>query len=622
LVYQAQFNSENWTGNLLAYAFDNAGGISTTPKYCTSDIIIAGKKECAGQMATDSTTRTIYTSDGAALQSLEWNNLTQAQKNGLRLLAEATIKPDPTEITYENAKKRLDWLAGNATYEEATLGGILRNRGTDTNRNILGDIVNSSPVHVADRNFRYESLPGDAGIRYKAFLATKKTMPKYIIVGSNGGMVHAFDATTLKEKFAFIPSNNFLRENATDEGTKLTNLSSPTYGKTTGNPHTYNVDGPITYSDVYITVDKVTNTKAWRRVIVGTFGAGGRSIYALDVTGTTPTLLFELNEADHPQLGYVIGKPIIAPMKNGRWAAIFGNGSDSTKASHLFVVDIEDPKSTTLTKVISAGEGTGLSAPSLLLDGVGQAVTAYAGDIDGNLWRFNLNDANPSNWVKGYKLFQALATGSTLAVPKPQPITGAPTLGVNAKKGFKTMVYFGTGKYFDVGDGSASIPVQSFYAILDKGSEVARSSLLQKTMTTTGTTSRTISTANPNWDTQNGWYLDFDHSGAAGERVTTKPLLLFDKLVFPTLIPTTAQCDAGGGSWLMEVVAVGDKYVNEHVLHPSVYDPALVVGNVNFVSIVDGGGVIVKNNSSGEIKGVKTTGKKALEGRESWRQIQ
>jgi len=617
LVYQAQFNSENWTGNLLAYEFDKAGGIKTKPTYCTSDIIIAGKKECVGQMATNSSNRTIYTSNGTALKSLEWGNLTQNQKNGLRLLAEATVSPDPTEITYANAKKRLDWLSGNATYEEATAGGTLRNRGVDTARNILGDVVNSSPVYVADRNFRYESLPGDAGTRYKAFLAAKKDMPKYIIVGSNGGMVHAFDATTLKEKFAFIPSNNFLREKATDDGTKLTNLTSPTYGNTTANPHTYNVDGPITYSDVYITVG--VNTKAWRRVVVGTFGAGGRSIYALDVTEATPKLLFELNEADYPELGYVIGKPIIAPMKNGHWAVIFGNGSDSTKASHLFVVDIEEPKSSTLTKVISAGEGTGLSAPSLLLDGVGQAVTVYAGDVDGNLWRFNLNNTDPQYWVKDYKLFKAMTTATP---SKSQPITGAPTLGVNAKKGFKTMVYFGTGKYYDVGDGSASIPAQSFYAILDKGSEVTRSTLLQKTMTTTGTTSRTVSTANPNWDTQNGWYLDFDYSGAQGERVTTKPLLLFDKLIFPTLIPTTAQCDAGGGSWLMEVVAVGDKYLNEHVLDPSVYDPALVVGNVNYVSLPDGGGVIVKNNSSGDIKGVKTTGKKALEGRESWRQIQ
>jgi type IV pilus assembly protein PilY1 len=624
LVYQAQFNSENWTGNLLAYEFDKAGGIVATPKYCTSDIIIEGKKECTGQMATNSSTRTLYISNGSELKSLEWGNLTQLQKDGLRLLAEATIAPDTTEITYANAKKRLDWLAGNATYEEATTGGILRNRGTEANRNILGDIVNSSPVHVGDRNFRYESLPGDAGAKYKAFLADKKkpTMPTYIIVGSNDGMVHAFDANTLAEKFAFIPSNSFLRKENTDEGTKLTNLSSPTYGKVPGNPHTYNVDGPITYSDVYITVDKVASTKAWRRVVVGTFGAGGRSIYALDVTGATPTLLFELNEADYPELGYVIGKPIIAPMKNGRWAAIFGNGSDSTKASHLFVVDIEDPKSSTLTRVISAGEGTGLSAPSVLLDGVGRAVTAYAGDIDGNLWRFDLNNADPKDWVMDYKLFKALATGSTAAEPKPQPITGAPTLGVNAKKDFKTMVYFGTGKYYDDDDSSTNIPAQSFYAILDTGAEVARSTLLQKTITTTGITSRTVSTANPNWDAQNGWYLDFNYSGAPGERVTTKPLLLFDKLIFPTLIPTASQCDAGGGSWLMEVVAVGDKYINQHVLDPNVYDSALVVGNVNFVSVIDGGGVIVKNNSSGEIKGVKTTGEKALEGRESWRQIQ
>lgn len=603
LVYQAQFNSEDWTGDLLAYEFDKGGNVTPTPKYCTSDIIVAGTKVCAGKMATTAVGRTIYTSNGSALKTLNWDDLTANQQKGLQLLSESTV---------DNAKKRLDWLSGNETNEKAS-GGIFRNRGTGTSRNILGDIVNSSPVYVGEKNFRYDSLTGDPGTKYKKFLADKKDLPKYIIVGSNDGMVHAFNATTLEEKFAFIPSRNFLRDNVTDDGTKLTNLTSPTYGSTSTNVHAYSVDGPITYSDVYI-------GNAWHRVIVGTFGAGGRSVYALDVTGDVtgdiPKLLFELSENDYPELGYVIGKPIIAPMKNGHWAVIFGNGSDSTKASHLLVIDLEYPKNNAYTKVISAGEGTGLSAPALQLNGLGEAVILYAGDIDGNLWRFNLNNADPSQWKKDYKVFKAVTTATPT---KPQPITGAPTLGVNPLKDYKPMVYVGTGKYYDTGDGDSNIPVQSFYAILDKGSEVSRSNLLQKTFTTVGTTSRTVSQVNPDWATKDGWYVDFD---ASGERVTTKALLLFDKLIFPTLIPTTAQCDAGGGSWLMEIPAIGDKYINQHVLSDNKYDSSLVLGNLNFVSVSGGGGSVVKNQSNGVVTTVPAPPPVPIEGRESWRQIQ
>lgn len=604
LVYQALFNSEDWSGKLLAYEFTKEGNIKAVPKYCTSDFIV-GSEKCNGQMVKNATSRNIYTRGATGLVSLDWDNLTTVQKQGLTLLSEGA------DVT--NAKKRLDWLSGNATYEEVS-GGTLRNRGVDANRNILGDIVNSSPVYVGDRNFRYENLPGDAGPAYKAFLTAKKTQSKYIIVGANDGMVHAFNASTLAESFAFIPSQVFERENLTDENTKLTNLSSPTYGVTTSNGHVYSVDGPITYSDVYITVGSV---KKWRRVVVGTLGAGARGIYALDVTDATPTILFELNKSDYPELGYVIGKPIIAPMKNGQWTVIFGNGSDSTKASHLFVIDLEHPKDSDFSQAINIGEGTGLTAIALLLNSVGEAQRAYGGDLNGNLWRFDLSSADPDEWDKEYKVFKATTTANSAVS---QPITGALTLGVNAQKGFKTMVYFGTGKYFDVGDGSAAIPVQSFYAILDKGSEVSRSSLLGKTVTTIGTTSRSISVANPDWGTQNGWYLDFD---ANGERVTTKPVLLFDKLIFPTLIPTTAQCDAGGGSWLMEVNAVGDKYMSERILSENLYANSLVMGNMTAVSLSGAGAIaLVTNRSNSLMDSTVEQTPDVIEGRQSWRQLQ
>jgi type IV pilus assembly protein PilY1 len=596
-VYQAQFNSQNWSGALQAYAFDNKGLLKTVPGLCSANVLDPAQQTvaCTGAMPSDSSKRNILFNNSGLLTAFSWDNLSKAQQTSLKLASETSTA---------EAVKRADWLSGNATYETTSKDGILRDRGIGSNRNILGDIVNSSPVYVGDRNFKYNNLPNDAGAKYLKFVEDKKAMEKLLVVGSNDGMLHAFDATNFAEKFAFIPNSAF---------PKLAKLTMPDYGTST-NPHSYIVDGPLTYSDAYI-------NGSWRRVVAGTMGAGGKGVFALDVTGSTPKLLFEITNADFPALGYVLGKPTILPMKNGRWAVVFGNGYDSGSTSRLFIVDLEEPTNSTYTKVLDAGEGTGLSTPAIEINGNGEAINVYAGDLNGNLWRFNLEGTLAGSWQKSYKLFKAMNAGVE------QPITGSPTLGINSSKDWKTMVYFGTGKYFDVGDEGTNIGAQAFYAIADIGSTVQISTLLKKTMVTTGTTKRELSpkNLNPNWATQNGWYLLFDDiTNAKGERVTAKPLLLFDKLIFQTLIPSTNACDNGGASWLMEVPAVGDKYTDKMLLNPNEYNP-LSLGDLSFIAnISTGEGSIISNPSTSKSTPDQTVVPlpTSLGGRQSWHQVQ
>src|SRR5690606_39111139 len=99
------------------------------------------------------------------------------------------------------------------------------------------------------------------------FLVTKKAANPILFVGANDGMVHAFDADTLSEEFAYIPGMAF---------SSLANITEPDYGKSS-NPHQFVVDGPIAVGDVYINVN---GSKQWRSIIVGTLGAGGRGVYA------------------------------------------------------------------------------------------------------------------------------------------------------------------------------------------------------------------------------------------------------------------------------------------------------------------------------------------------------
>lgn len=592
-MYQAQFDASDWSGALYAYEFDANGLLKSTPSHCTKTVAAAdGSSACVGVMPTSSAGRNIYTYNGTSAVSFTWANLTSAQQAALQRAGETTTA---------NAQARVNWIRGDATGE----GTLFRSRGTGTARNILGDIVNSSPAYAGSTDYHYSKLPGAAGSTYRAYVETKKTFvatnKATIFVGANDGMLHAFNAETLQEKFAYIPKIAF---------SKLANLTNPDYGQNAStNPHQFVVDGPITVGDAYI-------SGAWKTIIVGTLGAGGRGVYALDVSGTTPQVLFELDSSNYSSMGYVMGKPLIVPMKNGRFAAVFGNGDSSGTSSRLFVVDLQSPTSSN-TRVINTGAGTGLSAPALLPNGTGQIESAYAGDLGGNIWKFDLSSTSSGSWNSAYRLFAAKDASNNV-----QPITSAPTLGLNASKNNAIMVYVGTGKYYDSGDNSTSaVPRHSFYAIADVGATVLKSSLLQKTMTTTTTTPpvRTVSTANPDWTTQNGWYLDFD---ANGERVTTKTLLIQDKLIFPTLIPTGSPCDHGGKSWVMEIPAVGDKFVNSTVLDGNIYNEFLVLGDLAFGQRPNPGEAsILGTGSNATPVEIEAATEPTTDGRQSWRQV-
>jgi len=150
------------------------------------------------------------------------------------------------------------------------------------------------------------------------------------------------------------------------------------------------------------------------------------------------------------------------------------------------------------------------------------------------------------------------------------------------------MVYFGTGRYYRTGDNSVGNVGQSFYAIPDNGlsgTAVTLSALLQKTAITSyteGSESRTISSTNPNWTTQLGWYLNLDNvNGVRNERVISKALLIQDKVIVTTLLPTAVPCDVGGKSWLMEIPAVGNKYVDTTVIAKNLFDNQIYLGEQN-----------------------------------------
>ena len=418
---------------------------------------------------------------------------------------------------------------------------------------MLGDIVDSAPAYVGPPAAGYRA--GFETASYPAFAATWSGRRPYLYVGANDGMLHALDAATGAEKFAYVPNLVF---------PLLSSLTKPTYA------NGFTVDGSPAVADVFY-------SGGWHTLLVSGLRAGGRGLFALDVTD--PTRFNEAQAASvvrwefsDPALGHVYAPPQMVKTRNGRWSVIVGNGynaSGSGGTAQLFVIDAETGA---LLRRIDTGAGNasspnGLSgATAVDVDGDGIVDVAYAGDLDGNLWKFDLSNADPARWQVGIGGSPLFAAGAG------KPITSAPDVTVHPKGGY--MVVFGTGRYLGTGDISNN-DVQSAYGIWDYSGTAVTTGQLQTqkieadTASALGTSYRFSThrvgpatdnvlaedlahaiTRNDYYTNKRGWTIDLPTSG---ERIVVDPDIRGGLATFTTSIPTAEVCSYGGTSWRINV---------------------------------------------------------------------
>ncbi|NNK84304.1 MAG: PQQ-binding-like beta-propeller repeat protein, partial [Desulfobacterales bacterium] len=416
----------------------------------------------------------------------------------------------------------------------------------------LGDIVHSAPILVGN----------------------------VIYAGSNDGMVHAFNATTGDEIFAYVPRLVFENLN------KLT-IENPNYD------HTYFVDKEAYFSHL-------------GDLLVGTLGKGGKGIYCLDVTNTASAefnaaniVKWEFPNSTDPDnspdadLGYGFSRAFVVDSNAGP-VVILGNGYQST--NHRAFLYILDAATGLLLNKIDTGAGdavdcNGLSTPTLVDDDLdGRVDFAYAGDLLGNMWKFDLRDINAANWRVAYDdgspqpLFQAInAQGFR------QPITTAPDVMDTCENNTAgLMVVFGTGRYIGNTDFS-DVSVQTFYGIWDWQQEwvnagqssvdknlgsftAARTlsspgaqgaTLAQQTMiyhgSPFGEQYRVLSSNPIDWyspinstGSHVGWYFDLP---ATGERSVQDFVIYSNVVIAISSIPSASPCAAGGDSIIYAIDA-------------------------------------------------------------------
>lgn len=502
-LFQGSFSSGDWSGDLIAV--DTNNGFKQT--WSAAELLDAR----------DYTTRAIY---------YGISSTSATEFKGENVLD--TVLSDA----------QVNYLRGDRSKEEKN-SGPFRNRGS-----VLGDIAHSTPLlveGVVNRNYQLYSW----GVGYEKFRRDMLKRTPTVYVGANDGMLHAFDAKTGTERFAYIPKA------AMDTIDKLTD---PDY------MHSYYVDGSSVIADIQ------DNSGNWKSVLIGNMGRGGNSMFALDVTN--PGTFNESNmlwERTYAALGITTSRPLVARLNNNKWVAIIGYGYNNTKASQggLLVIDLNN-NGEILWQIdlpAFAGSDNGMGQiEGWDADTDGNLDWVFAGDLNGNVWKFDLSVGAPeANGIAygGKPLFTAVSEAGAK-----QPITGGLSLAKEPGTG-QLWVYFGTGKMLSNAD-PINTDQQSWYGIKDGSQITNRSSQLVKRDMSNVAASASVSARVIEDVTSNdlavkrGWVIDLLDTR---ERIVQKPQIRSvnlgsnrtSGLVVASTVPTSDFCSPSSDGWVMAI---------------------------------------------------------------------
>jgi len=508
------YTTGKWTGSLRAYASSDLASLSigntVTPQWSATVPAPASRNVLTSTAISSSTTFVAA-------------NLSAAQ-------AAQLTGPGHT------VGEVVAYLRGDTSLELPE-NGPSAGRKFRRRESLLGDFVNSTPLYMQAPDYGYGVMTS-IGNDYRTYVTGRRSGPSTVYIGGNAGMFHAFDAATGVERFSYVPRGVY---------PDLARLADPAYD------HRYYVDGPVTGGDYH-------SGSGWRSVVVGTTGAGGGSIFAIDVTNPlsvgTSSVLWDITKADNNLIGNVLSRGMIGRIKTGassyRWVYIAGNGYESvSNRAALLVVDIATgaltaiPVGPSWTATDGLNARNGMGGITVSFDAQRTITAVYGGDKLGNLWRFDFSSGVPTG-AKGFDntnspLFTAIVAGVR------RPISAAPRIVAHPLGG--QYLIFGTGKLYDVDD-SAVVTSQGIYGLWlkpDRTTAIASSDLATVAMSAPTATERSFSLAGIDWGTKMGWTVTL----TGGERIVSDPSTDLGSLSIASFKPlATASCEGGGTSYL------------------------------------------------------------------------
>ncbi|MDP2016251.1 pilus assembly protein [Hydrogenophaga sp.] len=570
-IYLASYNMDRFSGDVEAYGISAATRtVDTLPAWTASSKLDAAGLNWAS--------RRILSHSGAAGINFNWTSLSSEQQTALRGSDTATV-----------GGQRVDYLRGDRSREAPA--GSFRQRASR-----MGTVVNSNLWTVAaPRRLKFEH----AG--HASFRSTHINRPDTVYIGANGGMLHAFDGATGAEHFAYVPRAAYAG---------LRDYTLPQY------THRHFVDGHPFTGDVdtsWVANASTPPTPNWRTVLVSGLGGGGRGFFVVDVTDPTNVTntsvwldrTFPGNSTGafdgHQDVGHMYGAPVtdtlsggrseqIVKLNNKRWAVVLGNGVNSFNERPVLLIQYLDGDRSLLRIVANStsSASNGLAPPRLVdLNANGTIDIAYAGDLQGQLWKFDLSSKNDTDWgVSGWDGAAVTCKNSTACKPlfvardaasKVQPITTAPLIMRHPMGGIQVM--FGTGLNIQPSD-PANAAVQTIYSVWDKNKfdpptddldklagllklthvhpiENGRAVLVQQSITTAVTrtesdgdvigtvysnsTDHDVAYSRTDNTAKRGWFMDLPLSG---ERVLNPPSTLQGRRV---IIRSMAPSPTAGG---------------------------------------------------------------------------
>lgn len=548
-MFASYYNYNALTGSLQAFSIDpDTGAIIDTN---TGDTVVPTPL----WTATTSSTRTVFANPSGTATQLATSICSTKQGNTTTATNWVTYLNAGTDITL--CENIISALLGSSS----PVTGLRRYQ--------IGTIIHSEPVYVS-------------GL-------------KRLFQAANDGMLHAFYTTSAgsitagSEAWAYVPKA-FLANVGQTEAPKI-----DTYIRDTYTSHKYWLDSTpvIEPFSTKTTSGNQTTTNSTYYLASG-YGKGAKGVFSIQVgtnettvnsnngntsstISSTPIPKWIFNSTDtttdaDAYVGYLYGRPIITQLSNSTQVAIFaagfsntdigtgincdntGNASSNTcnisNYSYLFVVNLATGSPIQRFRVT----GKGLNKIAGFADSyssLNQVKYVYGGDLDGNVWRFDLT-GTPGSWPDPHKL-------ASLS----KPITSEPELAeININGLPKRFVYVGTGRYLtpsDIDSGDTG----AMYGLIDRvddsgytdsnatiSSQLSTISLAQST--DTSSSAYTGSTAiNPNNVSTYGWRADLPD----GQRVINAPALANGKVLFTGNKPASACTSGTDGmeSWLYAI---------------------------------------------------------------------
>jgi Tfp pilus tip-associated adhesin PilY1 len=564
-----------WRGNLKAYRLRADGTLPVDADgNPLNESVIWDAAEALNQKAHDQ--RRIHTYVNGALTSFEYDHLTNVQ------LGVATDAERSDVINH--------FRGGMDAYDVNRNGNRTEMRDWK-----LGDVFHSSAVIVGEPSrFFIDQCFNRCPDGTEGFYQRNRNRTKVIIVGANDGMLHAFNAETGAEEWAFVPNSllGSLKNNAT--------------------LHTYYVDSSPKVTDVWFYSDSNPSgtTKArdeWKTVLISGLRKGGKHYFALDITDTlNPTYLWEFPKATDPmtlaKLGQSWSDPAIGRirMRVGneivpyeRWVAFIGGGFDQTNVTGkaFFVIDIKTGD------ILAEFSGLpemdySMTAPPTAVDTDfnGYIDKVYIGDLSGQMWVFDTSSVNITDWT-GRRLFRPAGAPSLR-----EPVYYQPAVSLDNHR--TPWVFFGTGDRENPTDTNSR---NNFYAVKDNGiGDYPRRPVQLRNVT--NFTNQTFTTPQ---EPLKGWYIEL----ARSEKVLSKPAVFSNLLYFTTYTyPSEDECNrtgeaslyvveylSGGGALVLDDYVAGRPSTRSETIGEGI--PSAPVISVN----LEGKASVTIGTTSGEI---------------------